>query len=139
MQLVARRTAVVDRLIVYPFVSLLVLIVARHSFFDHFDWPWSLILVFGLNLAYTLYCAVVLLAAAHGARKVALGRLQMQLAKLRATEHKDQASSVETILGEIRDLTNGAFAPWFEQSAVRAVLLPLGGAGALSLLELIPF
>ena len=41
-----------------------------------------------------------------------------------------------TILAaRVQNLRRGVFAPWSQRSAVRAILVPFGGAGAIALLD----
>jgi hypothetical protein len=46
---IAQRTQAIARLIWYPLIVLTLMIVARSSFFDHWTWPASLILIYALN------------------------------------------------------------------------------------------
>lgn len=46
-----------------------------------------------------------------------------------------KVKQLRTILEEVRQLGEGAFAPITSQPIVRAALLPLSGAGGIALLE----
>jgi hypothetical protein len=83
IQLIAERTKVVGNFIYYPFIVLFIMIVARNNFFDHFDWPISLLLIFGINTAYALFCAFTLRRSTEEARREELKRLEEKLVKAR--------------------------------------------------------
>jgi hypothetical protein len=43
------------------------------------------------------------------------------------------------LIAQVRNLRQGAFAPFFEQPLVQAILVPLGGAGGVQLVEYLMF
>ena len=46
VRVIADRTRVITPLVVYPFVILFILLISRNSYFDHWDWPPGVILIF---------------------------------------------------------------------------------------------
>ncbi|HKP02170.1 MAG TPA: hypothetical protein VJU77_02315 [Chthoniobacterales bacterium] len=149
IRLIAARTEVVCPLINYPFVILVLMIVARNSYFDNWDWPWSLIIILALNLAWAIYCSVRLYRAARKARRTAIDRLSdhrlqalYHTTEVQTPEGRAQAETrvkmIEETISEIRDLSRGAFAPLSNQPFFRAILFTSGSIGIGSLLQYLP-
>jgi hypothetical protein len=149
IRLIAARTEVVCPLVNYPFVILVLMIVARNSYFDNWDWPWSLIIILALNLAWAIYCSVQLYRAARKARRTALDRLSehrlhalYQAGIVQSGEQRAQLQTrvkmIEETVGEIRHLSRGAFAPLSDQPFFRAILFTSGSIGIGSLMKFLP-
>ena len=155
-EVISERTEAVGSLILYPFVILSLMLVSRMKFFDGWDWPWSLILIFGLGSAYAVTCAVVLRRAAEQARRVFLDRLREQLCKVFGSARPGgddlvepagaESSSgdggasqrqLELLIREVEGLQRGAFGHWSRNPLIRALMLPFGGLGAMALLDLL--
>ena len=64
VDVVATRSKVVSRLIDYPFIILLILIVGRMRLFDNWDVPLGLIFLWGISAGYAVVCAFLLGRAA---------------------------------------------------------------------------
>jgi len=126
---------VAARLIYYPFVVLLVLVVAQNPLFDNWHWntPWALMAFFNAGVA--VICAVLLQSAAKRARNRALSTLD-DLLRARVGPAEDALRKrLVRIKSEIEGTNSGAFAGFSQNPVVGAVLLPLMGGGGLALLE----
>ena len=135
-RLIAFRSEAVGRLIYYPFLILFLVVAARSSYWAHWDWPPSMILIISLNALYAVYAVTSLRRAAEAARATFLDRLRVRL--IRAMGRRDQMQLVRQIRELVKDVeerTDGAFAPISQQPVIKAVLMPFGGAGILSLLQ----
>ena len=135
VKLIAARTVVSGRLIYYPFIVLLIMILSRHSCFDNWDWPASLIIIFGLNSLYAVACVFMLRRAAERARDNLVAGLNEQLLGGTGRPEEDSVKQIERTIERIRSMKEGAFAPFLRQPVVAAALLPFGGIGGLALLE----
>ena len=146
-RLIVRATRRVQGLIYLPFVSILFMVAARSDLFDAMDFPLPLVFVNGLALAYALSSAVLLRRGAEAARKTILQQiedltLRTELRKPTGdTKDRLQISPDQIKLGveRIRCTREGAFAPFSEQPALQAFLLPFGGYGGLQLIESLLF
>jgi hypothetical protein len=127
---VAKRTEEVARLVWYPLVILAILVVGRSSLFDNWTWPSALIVVFALNGIWAVGSAVFLRRVAEQLRDVATENLQLE--RLRNYADQVRRETFDELIGEIRSLKKGAFAPLSEQPFIRAILLPGGGLGLLA-------
>ena len=135
LQVITERTKVVTKMIYYPFTVLFVMIISRSSYFDHFDWPIALLLIYGMNSAYALFCAMSLRRTAEKARRIELERLQQKLVSAHGKGEKKRAKQIELTIDEIDAIEEGAFAPLSKHPIIGALLMPLGGAGVLTLLN----
>jgi hypothetical protein len=128
---VADRTQVVARLIWYPLIVLTLMIVARSSFFDNWSWSPGLLAIYGINACWAVGSAILLRRAAEQLRDATLSNLQ--LSRIRGRDIEAKRATFDELIGEIRGLKKGAFAPLTEQPFVRAILVPSGGLGLLAL------
>ena len=151
-QLIVLATGRIHWLIYLPFVSILFMVLARSDLFDAMDFPLSLVFVTALALAYALCAAVLLRRSAETARTKVLTHYEARL--LTQARPKDSqpptapdataagptrppisADQIKLLMERIRSTCEGAFAPFTQQPALRALLLPFGGYGGVQLIE----
>ncbi|MBV8191783.1 MAG: hypothetical protein JO339_31420 [Alphaproteobacteria bacterium] len=140
VRLMARHTHALAPMIFYPCLILSLLIVARSRLFDNWG-SGFVIIVLGCYLLWAVAMAVVLNMGAEKARRKALQDMEMDLLWLKGAgdKYKELAEQFPALIQQVRDLSDGAFAPFFEQPLVRAILVPLGSAGGVQLLETFMF
>ena len=128
IELIGRRTRVIGNLIYFPFVVMFFLAIARHSYFDNWDFPTALVIVFGANAMLIVIAALILRRAAAMAKKEALARLAKRLEQQRnrlSRETPDEARQrrqIEWARETIRNNQTGAFLPF---TGIRCSPLPL--------------
>jgi len=151
-ELIVLATQRIHWLIYLPFVSILFMVLSRSDLFDTMDFPPAMVFVTGLALAYALYSAVLLRRSAELARTRALEHYETRL--LTQARTKDSlrpaaadpaaegpapppisAEQIKLLMERIRSTHEGAFAPFTQQPALRALLLPFGGYGGVQLIE----
>ncbi|MDR7334482.1 hypothetical protein [Roseateles asaccharophilus] len=137
VQVVARRSAPVARLVIGPFVVLALLVVARSRLFDN----WALTPAIAIGVSFYVVAliglTVLLKQAAEATRKRALESMQADLRWL-AGSGKPLADLVEPfkrLIAQVENNQRGAFAPYFDQPLLKAMLVPLGGAGGTQLFD----
>ncbi len=138
IQVIARRTEVIGKLITYPFVVLFIGLVSVNSYFDNWRLSLHTVLYFGFILVYAIVCAVILRRAAEKARKKALSRMHRNVSKLLKSTAQNSAVRVEQIqmlIEELQQLKRGAFTPLSQHPIIRAILIPFGGIGTVALLD----
>jgi hypothetical protein len=144
VKFIAAHTHVVARFIYYPFIVLLIMILARFSLFDRFPWTWPLVIVFTLNLTFALYCAALLHTTAAEAKAKSLSFLGDKLCCLWKDKdksgkgqmvHGGLIKQIEHLIHEIEVNRQGAFVPLWENPVLRAFLMPFGGVGVLAMVE----
>jgi len=138
----AHLTEVVSDVVFYPFILSVLLLVARSRLFDNWVTPWGLMAVVAFGLALVIIGALALRSSAERIRRYTIERLtnaQFGARDSMASEPDKNEPCDPDKLKLMREvatnLRQGAFAPLSEQPIVRALILPFGGAGALSILE----
>ena len=132
MHYLARRTRSITGIIYFPFVALAVLVVSRSALFDDFATAWTIVITQALSAAIVIGSAIALRLTAEKARAVACEHINAQIIAAKDGE----ADRLEKLLDEVKNLSDGAFAPWTSQPVARAILLPLLTYGGTLLLHL---
>jgi hypothetical protein len=135
IKLVAENTRVIGRLVFYPFAVLVLMILARYSYFDRWDWPLSIVLIVVLNSLFALMSVYAMRNAAEQAKRAAVERLKTKLLHVQGQEDKRAESQLRVMIDEVLANRVGAFAPLTQHPILGAVLMPVGGVGILVLLE----
>jgi len=135
IKMIARLTGFVGKLVYYPFVMLLLMILARNSWFAHWDWPLPLIFVLGTNALYVLYSGHVLRATAERGRTRALSFLQERLSQAIRIGDGVRTEQIRLTMDEIKCIRDGAFAPWSERPFLRARADSIWCTGLVALLQ----
>lgn len=122
IELIARRTEVVTRLVRYPFIVLLIMMVARNDYFDNWDFPLTMILGWSVNVSLAIAAALLLYRAAEQARSKGLARLhQLFLQGLeRGTTGELDVKMTRQIIDDIEAVNKGAFVPLWQQPVVES-------------------
>jgi hypothetical protein len=125
LRFLAVRTRSITRLIYFPFLTLVVLIVSRSSIFDNFPMHWGLLTTQAAILCVVIGVALAYRVTAEHARRVACQHVANRIVAAKGRSDAATAGQLERMLAEMQELREGAFAPWSSQPLVRAVLLPL--------------
>lgn len=141
-RIVTKMTAAVSPIIYWPFITLVLIYVVRSPIFDAITFPISLQVLAGACLGYATYAAIGLRRSAEDARTNALQDYERTLMRLRARsdagengKSENAAKQIEQLMERIRSETAGAFSPLSQQPFVRALLIPLGSFGTISIAE----
>lgn len=137
VQIVARRSAPVARLVIGPFVVLALLVVARSRLFDNWSLTPAIAIAVCFYVAALVGLTLLLKQAAETTRRHALASMQADLRWL-AGSGKPLADLVEPykrLIAQVETCQSGAFAPFFDQPLLKALLVPLGGAGGTQLFD----
>ncbi|MFK0089677.1 hypothetical protein ACIQUS_20560 [Pseudomonas sp. NPDC090755] len=137
MDLIAKRTSAVNRLIYAPTVVLLIMLASRSSYFDNWPTPPSIVITFLLTAVILLSSAISLRRAAEKARRTALQRIDNYL--LLPADETLSREKLEMIRARIAALNTGAFSRYSEEPLVRALLLSLTGIGGSIIADAINF
>ena len=137
VQFIAKRTEVISAMIYYPFVIVFLMAVARHSYFDRWDFPAGLLVIFTLNALYAFGNGVLLRRAAEEAKREAVRQLKCRLKSLSDEPVFKQVKrrQIERMVELIEATQEGAFLPFTQHPLFKAVALPTGGTGLVFLLE----
>lgn len=145
LRFIALRTRCVTRLIYYPFVVLSLLLLSRSATFDDWFMPTSTLLLAGVGAAIAVGCALALRLAAEASRRSALDQIRDALMRAHAARADDASKApppgqptveqLKLLLGRVEELHEGAFAPFWQQPLLKAVLLPFATLGGSTLLD----
>ena len=122
IELIAQRTEVVNRLVRYPFIVLLLMMVARNHYFDNWDFPLTMIVGWVVNVALAVTAALLLYRAAEQARDAGLARLNQQVFQgLDGGSARDgDVKLTRQVIEDIEAVGQGAFVPIWRQPVVES-------------------
>lgn len=133
VHLIGERTREVSRLLYYPLIVILLLLLSRSRYFDNWDFPIALAIVIGINFLIALVAAAKLNLSARLAREEILERLRdesLELAKETQTEIPTATpNEIDHLIEKLSKLKLGAYQRVWEQPLVRAIILLLSGLG----------
>jgi len=126
----ARLSEPIVNLIYWPFVTLALIIVARSTFFDNWDTPGALVIVFVMSFGLAVYCAISLRLTAEKIRRENLKRLNdLLMAAKGDRELSATADQLELLIRRVESIRDGAFASFSQQPVVRGFIIPLAAMG----------
>ena len=124
VDLIARRTEVVNRLIRYPFIALLVMVAARNDYFDIWNYPLLLILSWSLNVVLALTGSYLLYQSASKAKAAMLAGLSRQMVQALGAgkDHDVRVKQIQYVIDEVEENEQGAFVPLYQQPVIESSL-----------------
>ena len=128
----------VYQIILFPFIALTLMILARSGFFDNFAWSKVMLTVYGMLFGYAIWCAIVLQRTSEQTRQRAIETLHQKLDAVRVGEpsqEKNLAPLYDAVIRQTQNVSHGAFMALVDNPLLRAVLLPTGGTTLLALLQ----
>lgn len=131
--LIGQRTHEVGRLLYYPVLVILLMLLARSTYFDNWVMPQALALIVGINFLIALVSATQLNKTAKSAREEILDRLRVEKMEFSQAENTDKpvvsAGELKELMEQLSRLKLGAYQNILDQPFVRASFLLLGGLG----------
>ena len=137
LSVISEHADLVMRLVVYPMIVLVVLVVARLPWLDTISLPPSILILYLVFAFYIFFVAVGIQRAANAAKVLTREHYQTLLDGNRNAPEPDTRaiSQLECLIRQINELHDGAFKPLPARPLVRMALLPFGALG-MGLLEL---
>jgi hypothetical protein len=137
IELIAERTTVIGNFIYFPFIIMFLLGMARHRYFDNWDFPTALIIIFTLNAALVIISSMALRHSAEIAKREVIKRLESRLIRSRQMLDDDQnRQELEWAIQAIKNNHRGAFLPFTQHPVFGAAFaLPSGAYGVVLLAE----
>jgi len=130
IHLIGERTSEVTRLIYYPVIIILLMLLSRSTYFDDWDFPQALAIIVGLNFFIVLGSIVRLNFVAQSVREDILDDLQdekLAADRPEAETYTPNSSERQELIDRLESLRIGAYMKIWEQPPVRATLMLLGG------------
>ena len=106
---------------------------ARSNFFATMDLPLPLVLIVGFALAYLLCSARLLRKRAEEMHTTVLKKYETLQSM--PTWPPVYTEKIDRLMRRIRNTNTGVFAPFAQQPALQALLLPFGGYGGVQIIE----
>jgi hypothetical protein len=144
LEFIALRTKCVTRLIYCPFIVLSLFLVSRSPAFDHWHMPTTGFVLAVLGASVAMACAVALRYAAEAARREAIEKLRNAIIRVSGEAPTPQQyepanppkpAQLTMLLERMEHLHEGAFAPFWQQPLLKAILLPFAAFGGTSMLD----
>ena len=138
IQFIGQLTKNIANLVYYPAIVLFLLIVARTHFFDDWQWPGALVIIFVFNASWPLISAFLLQDAATEAREDALEKLGTKIATAKVDgKDVEHVKPLEELQKRVLDYREGAFTNYLDNPALKALLVPFTGAGIINIVNLL--
>ncbi len=119
IRLIGMRSEPVSKLIYYPFITSALLVGSMSSYFDDWSLPVGIIVLYSVNFACALYCALTLARAADDAREIVLKGLRRErLEEIQALAPVDEMAAVGAA-GSLSIEGENAAGPFDESGAKR--------------------
>jgi hypothetical protein len=135
VQLVTELTEQVGKLVYYPTILLVLLLLARNGWWENWSWPPWYIFSFVCGLLLSLASVWILQNTAKQSKRQAEKNLERKAALARAREEPppSKASQAEKLLDQLQHLKRGAFVPFWQNPVVTAFFASSGGITALQI------
>lgn len=138
IELIAERTAVLGKFIYFPFIIMVLLAFARHSYFDNWDFSVALVTIFGFSATLIFFNSMSLRRSAEIAKRQAIERLEIKLIGQldQTSDERTGKRQIEWAIAAIKNNHKGAFLPFTQHPIFgAAIALPSGAYGIVLLLE----
>ncbi len=142
VQIIAEITERVGRLIYFPVIAFSLLLLAHNTRLYNWSWPAAAYVIAGCNLVVAVASIIILQHAARRARDISAANLESKLHELKvgtdvtsADTKRRSVDEAQGLLNEIKGLNTGAFAGFWGNPVVGALLLPTGGTALIGLIS----
>ncbi|HEY4309677.1 MAG TPA: hypothetical protein VGN12_09530 [Pirellulales bacterium] len=132
VHVIADSSHVVGKLILYPFIVVFLLFIARSPMFDYLTLGAGLITIWVLLLAGAAMASISMRVTAAHTRDGILAQLRNELAGCSDTR---QCDMIKQTIKDIADEQQGAFRHWSSDPVFGALVILLGGGGSLVAIE----
>lgn len=140
MDFLANHTERIGRLIYYPFILWILLVISRVRFFDNWVFPTTLVVVMVMSGSILVFCTHLFQKKVQRLRDQSLGSLNEKLFHAKAHQNLVlYAAQIETLMDMIKSIRRGAFLPFYERPLVRSILVTISTYGGLELLNYFSF
>lgn len=159
VQFAVEKTRETGRLLIYPFLIFLLLLIARNNYFENWYWPNSLIIIFAFNFLLAAACWWFVRQSARTVKRQAIAALKNTISHVKnaavdkiitpgltTDEQGEQreisctytteayAKRLGELCQEVEDERRAAFAPWLQDPTYLALFIPTGVTGLITIL-----
>lgn len=133
VEFAGRLTRETGRLILFPFLIQFLMLASRTTYFDNWGWPANLVFIFLCNILLAVTGWMVLRRAAAKVRSASLDGVKERLLAARQAGDQRRVHALEAVREQINRERYGAYARFFQDPALLAVLIPTGLLGILTM------
>jgi len=141
---IADRSKVISQIIFYPFIVVLLMLIARLSYFDNWSIPLPLLMVLGVNFSLLFYVGYRLRIKTEDLRYAIIVKLEEKLDRSNLNETKSSSQKTDTdmiairdhhnshitsLVNDIRQINHGAFGSFWNQPLIRGAMVLIGALG----------
>ena len=145
LEVISRRTEAMSSIIVFPFLVLFLMVMARSNIFDGWTWNPGVIGTFSFVTIYLLYQSARLQQAANNTRKRVFNdlhrernKIAMGVRQFETDQDKQEAlDSLDSVIKYIAELKTGLFSPVLSHPLFQAVAWPSTAVGIITLTQLL--
>ena len=140
IHLITVRTAVIQKLIFYPFIVWLIMCASRFTYIDNWRTSVGLAAVLSLGALFAWASALLLRLEAEKARSLTVGWLKGAQAKALFGEQPPELNTIRRLANAIREIKSvreGAFAPLSQHPVLHVLFVAFGGLGGMFSLDLL--
>lgn len=124
IDLVAERTSAVDKLIYYPMLCILLMLIAGTTYFDNQDFPLSKSITFAASISMLIFSGFMIRDEAKRLKSAII-----ESAENLAKNYGFSKTEVEAVIEKIKKNDYGIFQPMLEQPVMRTFLLIVASVG----------
>jgi hypothetical protein len=138
-ELIADLTETVGKLVYFPAVIFLLMLLARDSWWDRWAWPPGLLIMFVVSFGLSAVSVIIVQQSARKARQRSIQRLEERQqewqSRQRSTPEADAPTQMDRMLQRLRHLERGAFVPFYANPVWSALAIPWGGSALFDILS----
>jgi hypothetical protein len=135
LALLSSRTETVSRLVILPFVPLLLLLLARHELVDAWAWTWPTVLLYLSCFGFLIWMSVRLRGAADAGRSKVLKRVAERRLQTLGKNQATTAQFLENMMQSMDRVSAGAYAPFWQADWLKGLVIPTTGYGLFEILR----
>ncbi len=135
LELLSKRTETISRVVVIPFIPLLLMLAARNSLLDAWPWTWLIVLFFGFGFLLLIMLAIHLRNVADGGRQAVRKRLTDATTSAAEANNTAAVSYFGAVSKSLEQISTGAYSPLLHAEWLRGITIPTTGYGAIELLR----
>jgi hypothetical protein len=141
VDLVVRQSEVLLRYVYYPFAVFALLLLARSSLFDSWQAPLSVIVTYAFAFLVTVGCVAWIRFKTYAFQRTTTREMRASLqgslgvGECRGTADDPRIRKLELMMETVETERRGSFQSLALQPLIRALLLPIGGASGLEVVE----
>ncbi len=132
--LIAHHSEAIVHLVYFPMMVIIVMLIARLSYFDRTDTPLGLAMVIAVTMMHAIIWPARLRIAAERFRRQVLDEFHQALIMAKGRKDDVEAGQLGEMIEYVKALDRGAFRPFSQQPWVHVVLTMFGGGGGYTIL-----